>query len=503
MLKAYLYLAVTIGGASILALEILGTRILGPFYGVSLYLWSALIGVTLAALAVGYSLGGRWADRNPRFERLAGLLGVAGLLVVFVPWLRYPVLDATTSLGLRSAVLVTATVLFFPPLALLGMISPYAIRLKIRSVGEVGRTAGDLFAVSTIASVVAAIAVGFFLIPGLGVGRLTFAVGVLLMATSVLGFTLRGKRRAAVVTVVVVMLAVGGAFWATPNQQAMQERGLLEVVHSPYAELRVTERDGVRHLIVDGVAHSAVDMETGESTFPYVHVMELPGWFFEKPGRMLLVGLGAGSLARTYSDRGWEVDAVEIDPMVTKLAREHFGFTSDHALVCHMDGRRYLQQTDRQYDVIILDAFGSSSIPFHLVTSEAVAAAAKSLSPGGIVALNIWSVGWRDNIVNGLAATLETSFAHVRALPLAEPPDQLDNLVLLASDRPLELRDEPPVPRDRFSADYDRAHAWDNRFRPDVNGIPVVTDDRNQVDLWSERINLVARRQLFDQSGRY
>jgi spermidine synthase len=502
MLKAYLYLAVTVSGASILAIEILGTRILGPFYGVSLYLWSALIGVTLAALAVGYSLGGRWADRNPRLDRLAGLLGVAGLLIVFVPWLRFPVLNATTGLGLRAAVLVTATALFFPPLTLLGMISPFAIRLKTKSVGEVGRTAGNLFAVSTIASVVAAISVGFFLIPGLGVGWLTFVVGVLLIVTSLLGFTVQGKLRAVITTGALVLLVAGGALLVSPNQTAINEDELIQVAHSPYAELHVIERDGVRYLMVDGVAHSAVKMETGESTFPYVHVMELPSWFFEKPGRMLLVGLGAGSLAKTYSGWGWEVDAVEIDPDITRLAREHFGFSSDHASVYHMDGRRYLQQNDRRYDVIILDAFGSGSIPFHLVTREAMAATKKCLAPGGIVALNIWSVGWHDIIVHALAATLETSFVHVQALPLAEPPDQLDNLVLLASDRPLELDDEPPVPRDRFSADYDRAHAWDNRFRPDLSDIPVITDDRNQVDLWSERINLVARRQMHERIGK-
>ncbi|MFO7653094.1 MAG: fused MFS/spermidine synthase [Candidatus Krumholzibacteriia bacterium] len=496
MLGFYLYLAVTVSGASILAIEILGTRIIGPFYGVSLYLWSALIGVTLAALAVGYALGGRWADREPRVDRLAGLMGLAGLWIVLVPWLRHPVLGVTQELGLRVAVLAAATVLFFPPLLLLGMISPYAIRLKTRSVAEVGRTAGNLFAVSTVASVVAAVAVGFFLIPALGVGWLTFAVGILLIMTSLLGLSLQGRRRAAAAALIALVVAAAGAAWNTPAEQAQRERGVLAVADSPYAELRVIERDGVRYLLVDGVTHSAVDVDTGESPFEYVHVLDMAGDIFHEPGRMLLVGLGAGSLARSYAERGWEVDAVEIDPAVTRLARQYFGFGPQDARVHHLDGRRYLQETVHRYDLVILDAFGSGAIPFHLVTREAFAAVADILTPGGVVALNIWAVGWHDVIVPGVTATLETSFEHVLALPTVEPPDQLGNLIMLASDRELDLVEEPPVPEYRFSAAYDRAHAWDNRFRPDTEGVAVITDEHNPVDLWSDRINLVARRHM-------
>lgn len=496
MLGPFLYLAVIVGGAAILALEILGTRIIGPFYGVSLYLWSALIGVTLAALAVGYAVGGRLADRGPRLDRFCALLGLAGLWTVLIPWLRHPVLAATESAGLRLAVLLTATILFFPPLMLLGMVSPYAIRLKARRLDEVGRTAGNLFAVSTVASVAAALGTGFYLIPHLGVGWLTFAAGLLLIATALTGFALQRRLGASAAAGLVLLLAVAGAIGAAPSLRADPERGLLEVAHSPYGEIRVLERGGLRYLLIDGTMHSAIDPATGASPFAYVDVIDLADDLFERPGRMLLVGLGAGSLARSFSDERWQVDAVEIDPTVVRVAREHFGFNSGYARVVPGDGRRYLRETDRRYDLVVLDAFGSSSIPFHLVTREAFALIHDRLAPGGVVVLNLWAVGWHDVIVGAVAATLQTSFAHVLALPLAEPPDQLDNLIVMASDRPLELRWEPPGPSSRFGGEYHRAHAWDNRFVPETTGAPVITDDRNPVDVWSERINLVARRQL-------
>ena len=118
MKSGYIYVVVTVSGASVLALEILGTRILGPFYGVGLFLWSALITVTLAALAAGYAIGGRWADAGPKLKRLSLLLLLAGIWVVLIPWLKRPVLGLVEPLGLRAAVLLAATILFFPPLML-------------------------------------------------------------------------------------------------------------------------------------------------------------------------------------------------------------------------------------------------------------------------------------------------------------------------------------------------------------------------------------------------
>lgn len=117
---AYLSLLVFVSGGAVLAIEIVGTRVLGPFYGVSLYLWSALITVTLAALSLGYAAGGRWADRGPTLTRLATAVGGAGLFTLCIPLLKRPVLLAAEPFGLRVAVLVAAFLLFAPPLTLLG-----------------------------------------------------------------------------------------------------------------------------------------------------------------------------------------------------------------------------------------------------------------------------------------------------------------------------------------------------------------------------------------------
>jgi len=501
MVNIYIYFAVSVCGASILAIEILGTRIIGPFYGVDLYLWTSLIGVTLAALSAGYAAGGRLADRGPKLERLCWLIGLSGLWVVVIPWLRHPVLATTESAGLRTAVLVTATILFFPPLVLLGMASPYAIRLKASNLDVVGRTAGNLYAVSTAASVIAAICTGFFLIPNMGVSRLTFLIGIALIITALLGFLAKRRGLAALAAFVAVPIFGAGAFLAAPEQKADPDNGLIAIEHSAYAEIRVVDMDGARFMLIDGSTHTIADPETWESRFAYVDVLDIAKGFFKYPGRLLLIGLGGGSVVKQYARDGWDVDAVEIDPVVVQVANRYFDLKPSEARIFRMDGRHFLIASSDNYDLVILDAFGSSSIPVHLVTKEALELIRSRLVPDGMLALNVEAVGWHDAIVHSLFATLQQVFANVCVLPIAEPPDQLGNLVLLASDRELKLNEEPPVPLSRFSAEYNRAHAWDNRFKVDAGDAPVLTDEKNPVDVWAERINLVARKNLHEYFG--
>jgi len=495
----YIYLAVVAAGASSLAVEILGTRLLAPFYGASLYLWSTMIGVTLGALSLGYALGGRWADRGPRLARLGVLLAAAGIWLAAAPWLRRPLLGATESMGLRAAALVASALLFAPPLVLLGMAIPYAVRLGTTGLEVVGRMTGRCYAVSTLAGAAAALLTSLALIPLAGASPLAFFTGVALVVTALIGAATSRARRT--LAVVAIAAAIAAAFFVSPRERGNPDAGLIAIEESPYGEIRVVEKDDLRLMLIDGMLHSEVDAKTLAPRSPYVDVLDLAEGFFDSKGRALLIGLGAGSLAKLLSASGWSVDAVEIDPAVTRTALRYFGLEPSHARVYDMDGREFLVKHDSRYDFIVVDAFGSGSIPFHLVSREAFAECKARLAPGGVIALNVMAVGWRDTLVRSLAATLGCEFSRVLVLPMAEPPDQLGNLVLFASDRDLELSPEPPVPFDRFSPEYTRAHAWDNRFTIDPAGEQVITDDLNPVDLWTEHINLANRKALHEYFG--
>ena len=502
MRSSMLYTIVSISGASVLAIEMLGTRILGPFYGVSLFLWSALIAVTLAALALGYAVGGRWADRGPRVSRLGLLLVLAGAWLLLVPWIERPVLRLTEPLGLRAAVLLAACVLFAPPLTLLGMVSPYAVRLQAPSLERVGRTAGNLYAVSTVASVVAALLTGFFLIPNVGVDRLVLLVGLLLLGAG--GLTLAGSQRSragAGVAALLVGLAIVGLS-KLPAGAAPAE-GLVTLEQSAYAQIGVVDSDDARLLVIDGAIHTMVMRNTWEPLHRYAAGLGVCKFLFESPGRLLVVGLGGGAIVKSYAKDGWQIDAVEIDPAVTRIARQYFGLEDSEARVFDMDGRRFLSTRDETWDLIVLDAYGSSSIPFHLVTREVFGLVSRRLEPGGVLAINVEAQGWDDILVRALTVTLEEHFSTVLALPLAEPPNALGNLLVLAANRDLEFAPEKlphpkdflPFPTEHFAV-LQMNHAWDNRFHPETQGVPVLTDDLNPVDIWAERINLAARMSL-------
>lgn len=505
----YLYLVVFIAGSSVLAVEILGTRILGPFYGVNLFLWSALISVTLIALSIGYLIGGRWADKGPKIERLCYLLIGAGLWLLFLPILKRPLLNLAEPLGLRLAVLTAAFILFTPPLTLLGMVSPYAIKLRASNMGEVGRTAGDLYALSTIASVIAAIVTGFVLIPNVGIARLIAIIGVVLIFTAVLGLFIERRNRPQKLIAGSILLACPLSWFILPQELPSPDKGLLAIEQSPYAEIRVVEDERYRYLLIDGGTHTIVDPDTWETFFPYAAVVDIPREFFDRPGDMLLIGLGGGSVVKNYHKKGWKVTGIEIDPEVIEVAYEYFGLKASEGEIICQDGRQFLLGTNEKYQIIVMDAFGSSSIPFHLATQESFGLIKEHLEEDGILAINLESMGWEDILVRSLAITLKPHFSNILALPTQENYNGLGNMVLLATNRSLESSRGIPtgeIPSREYlrSMEYKRDYAWQYRFVPDSTAGQLLTDDLNPVDLWSDQINLEARKRLheyFEKSG--
>lgn len=439
----FLQLIVFVCGAAILALAILGTRILAPFYGVSLFLWSALITVTLMALSLGYALGGYWADKSATMTRLCTLVVIAGIWICFIPLIKHPFLSLAEALGLRFAVLTAAFVLFFVPLMLLGSVSPYAIKLKTADLSELGRTVGKLYAISTLASLLSALATGIILIPNVGVTHLTLIIGSTLVAVGTIGFLISHQRGAATVGVGFVTMTAVVMSWSSRGDVADPQHGLVTILQSPYAELRVLDAEGSRHLLIDGCIQAMIDTSTMASMSHVDAVMDLPKYFFHRPGSMLLIGLGGGSLLHQYGRDGWRADAAEIDPGVIQLAQEFF----------------------------------------------------------------VQTIGWDDPVVAMLTATLKQVFGQIIALPIEEPPNRTGNLVLMASNSKLEPKRELERNVDldpdwRFGPGYQKVHSWDNHFTPDIRNATVLNDELNPIDLRAEEINLATRKALHEYFGK-
>ena len=176
-----------LSGTACLVLELAGARLISPFYGSSIYTWSAMITVTMVALALGYAWGGRRADRQPYLLLFARLLTAAGLTVAAVPWLRVPVLRASLPLGVQAGAFASAAALLGPALMLLGALGPIAVRLTATGAFDSGRKSGDAWAVSTSGSVLGAVLTGFILIPHLPISQILFGTALLLLLLGALG----------------------------------------------------------------------------------------------------------------------------------------------------------------------------------------------------------------------------------------------------------------------------------------------------------------------------
>jgi spermidine synthase len=460
-------------GAITLVVEILGTRIMSPYYGASIYVWSSLIGVTLGALTIGYLVGGSAADRWPPLRAFALEIVAAALWISVIPLVRHGVLSATTPLGLKAGSLVSAFILFAPPLVLLSMTGPSAIRLVTTDFAVLGRGVGKVYGVSTLGSTLGAILTGFVLIPSFSVPTLLVACAIVLLVLGGLGLALARTTAGAVTALVVAVIAAfAGARSSVPAP------GVVYVANSFYGELKVFETRDVRLLLLDGIDNGFVDRTTFESRAPYISSFRYLPAARPAAAKALCIGLGAGSVPRTFHVRHKiATEVVEIDSEIVQIARRWFGFPSEIPVFVE-DGRTFMAGDRGPYDFVVLDAFRSETHPAHLFTREFFARVDAALAPEGIVALNMAgvpygpaSVAWRS-----VRRTLREQFANVRVFAGAASPGAdvpITNLFIVASQGPLpspETAGLAALARNEIPVGDEDADAV------------IVTDDYNPVD---------------------
>lgn len=446
--RYFLMLTTALCGGLVMVVEVLGARVIGPFFGASLFVWTALITVTLLSLSVGYALGGHLADRHPSPDWLYGIILVSGLLVMLVPVLKSLVIQATAPMGLRMGALLSATILFGPALLLLGCVSPYVVRIATRELGQLGRTVGVLYALSTIGSMLGTALAGYLIIAYIGVSRAFQLCGVLLILLGVTYFLVFRRKAAAAVG----LLIVAAAGWPPDRQlpgAVLPDGTLAQLLASKdsfYGSVKVVDytgtNGGIRELLLNGLIQGGVDRATGQSVYEYAYLLDrLPTVVKPDTRSALILGLGAGVIAMRMQERGIEVDAVDIDPTVVEMAEAYFGLKMNRPVAIE-DARLFLAQEGRGYDVVVMDAFTGDSTPSHLLSREALVRVKQRLADDGVVAINVMGSARRDSeLLPAVVRTLQTQFSQVAEFPLFDRGDVAakgGNVVLLAANRPLQ-----------------------------------------------------------------
>lgn len=483
-----------------MVLELIGTRVLAPIFGNSLYVWTALIAVALVSLTFGYPLGGAIADRSPRPRTFFALITLAGALVFGTLLLRGPVLAAAAEWGPRGGTLGAALILFTPPLLVLGTVFPFAVRLLAREVAHIGMTVGTLSALSAAGSIIGTIATGFVLIPIVGIRNILLAVAGTLIVAGVVGLLIcRAPRAAALGALAAALLGLVVASSDAALRPIDPEMELLFDVSSAYGDIKVIQyrTSGARAMFL-GQVMQTVDVPDEEYGDVYDMVNAIP---LLRPAarRVLLIGLGGGHMVKTLNARNVGVDAVEIDPQVVEAAKAFFGI--GEGPLCHIieqDGRPVLNRCHGQYDAVVVNAFAGGDIPPHLTSREAFDEMKRCLVPDGLLLMNCMSAADdpAGGVLGDLLATLRAGdlFRTIRTFGWgSEEAGELVNYIILASDGGLDLAaaaNQRAVPASVLA----RIAATAREIVVPHGRGTVITDDLNPMDLRQLPNNDVQRR---------
>jgi spermidine synthase len=514
--------AVFVSGGVLLGVELVASRVLAPYFGNSIFVWGALIGVVLAGLSAGYWIGGVLADRIPAPPLLISVLVLGGFATLLVPVVDEPVLRAIVEWnpGPRLNPLFAAIALFGVPSLILATATPIAVRLRARSVASVGSTAGRLFAVSTAGSIAGTFVTAFWLIPEMGTNQLLGLLATALFAGA--GFVALGERKAFSVAVVGALVAgsilatlalapeTGGRLsgaaaenWSPlyrlrggEDHGVLAPSGGFELVYSKetrYHGLTVVDDQDSRHLRFESSFQSGMYLDDPYRTrYRYTDYLQLPLAYHPGLKNILFIGLGGGSAQK----RIWrdfprvDLQVVELDPAVRDVAYRYFDLPRSPRLdITVEDGRRFLARDDRHWDAIVIDAYFSDSLPFHLTTVEFLELVRSRLTPGGVVVSNLIGSlnGEGSKLFRSMYKTYRAVFPSVAVHPEGDD-DQLQNIILVASegatpakevliDRWSEIREQAPRAVDLeepIRGRYERTVA--------TRDVPILTDDYAPTD---------------------
>ncbi len=412
--------------------------------------------------------------------------------MLLIPVIKAPVLMAFQPWGLRMGALASSTILFGPPLVLLGCVSPFIVKLATADLGRLGRTVGIFYAVSTLGSFAGTVATGFVLIAWFGISRIFWLVGATLIVLAMIYFVFYRKHWAALG--LTLLLVFPGAERELVELVRASGTRVNEVHHKDgfYGTVQVVDYRGgamhTREMMIDGYIQGGVDMKNGLSIYAFAPVIQHLSRALVPGGkRGLVVGTGAGLMPLWFEKEGVSMDVVDIDPHVLRAAQDWFGLAVSGEIFIE-DARYYLRRTSALYDYLILDVFSGESTPAHVLSLEAFQLAHRRMNPGAVLAINV--VGCLDAghvVVPSVARTLEELFDHVLIHPLEHPDfsNGCSNVLLFAYDGPARVPDLTIV-RDRrihpMAAKAAAAISRGYELPSDVEAF-VITDDFNPTDL--------------------
>jgi predicted membrane-bound spermidine synthase len=493
---SFLYLYVFITGASVMALELAASRFLAPYYGTSMIVWANIIGLILLSLSLGYWVGGRWADRRPDGRLLMTISLFAGVFTSLLPlWgkLIFPNLSAgilNTPILIIICSFFAILIVFAPPVFLLAMVSPFAIRLVSAEDGQIGKVAGNLFAFSTLGSLVGTFGTAFGTIPFLGTQETILLWSAALILISAWGLRHTKGRWLGfllLLPLLLYLLTQGAVQSANKDPIIWSKNTLYQYVKvTKNAEgttaLIYNEGGGVQSLRRPGDALSKGDYYDDYLLLPYM---------VKQPKEVLVLGSAGGTIPRLMakyvkpSFPDLHITGVEIDPDVIALDERFFGLQPGDATLINQDARVFISNTDKRYDMVVVDAYSQQIyIPFHLSTVEFFQTIRQHLNETGLVALNVNATTPDSKLLVSMTKTIKKAFPYsyvVRARGQY-------NYIVLGSIHPLDSADLQQIDPKNPLADIRKE--WPAQLEPLTNeqvaSGQLLTDNRAPTEMLTD-----------------
>ncbi len=428
--KLYLYLTEFFAGMSVMAVELGASRLLAPYFSSSQIVWTIIIGTIMIAMALGNLYGGRKADKDPNPDKLYGRIILAAVWIALIPVVgKYVVLLISALLiftvstnFLVVAAFVACMVIFVFPLFLLGTVTPSLVKFSVDSLDDSGSVVGKLNASNTIGSIIGTFVPTFVSIPAVGTS-ITFLIfsGILLILAMVYFVSFKvnfSKAKKVPASILIFIICI---FLGHNNSFAFWQNNLTYEGESIYNYLQVHEDD--RQVVLStnvlfGV-QSVYLKEKGLTGMYYDYAMLAP-LMADVHGKencnILILGNGTGTFAtqcERYFGEDLQIEGVEIDEKITKLAKQYFELP-DNVAVTTYDGRAYLNAVEKKYDVIMVDAYQDITIPFQMSSKEFFTLVKEHLTEDGVMVVNMNMRGDKEGNINQyLADTIQTVFTDV------------------------------------------------------------------------------------------
>lgn len=377
-------------GFVLLAFELVAARLLAPSIGSSTYVWTSVIGVIIAALSVGYYVGGKIADMRNASSDVVVLLLATAAAIGFTLFYYEPILAWATdaSTDARWQAVLAATVLFVPASFVLGATSPYLAKLNVRSLHTSGRAVASLSALNSIGGIAGTFITGFILFGYVG-SRETLSILIVLMAASswLLVPQWRLWQRVGV-SAVMVIIAIPSTPPDTNEVVRYDTPSATYQVHTYFLNGRIAHGLSTGPHGIQSVAFA-----NGTSDLFFWYTKQLAARTIERqPKSVLMLGGGAFTIPQYLADQlpDAQIDVVEIDPALEQISIDHFNYKQpDNVKLYFEDARSYVNRTDKRYDVILVDVYGDTAIPFSLTTREFGQRLKEILQPDGLLAVNL------------------------------------------------------------------------------------------------------------------